>query len=66
MQCLYVNAYDFGNYHRSAEGCGSATKEMSIYSSMEMSIYSSIILDDPLRDMVVLKRTRAASPVCTS
>jgi hypothetical protein len=43
------HAYDSGIYHRSAEGCGRATKEMSIY--------SSIRLNDPLRDKVVLKRT---------
>ena len=30
MQCLYADAYDSGNYHRSAEGCGNTTKEMSI------------------------------------
>jgi len=46
MQSLYVDAYDSGNYHRSAEGCGNATKEMSIN--------SSIRLDDPLWDKVVL------------
>ena len=49
MQCLYVDSNDSGIYHRSAEGCGNATKEMSIY--------SSIRLNDPLWDKVVLKRT---------
>jgi hypothetical protein len=49
MQCLYADAYYSGNYHRSAEGCGNATKEMSIY--------PSIRLNDPVRDKVVLKHT---------